>query len=100
MTLAVVFHPLAELELEDAVLYYEHESSGLGRAFLTEFRLSLEWILAHPSAGTPIVEALRRRSMSRSPYALIYQAAPTHLYVLAVANHHRRPFYWGDRQAR
>lgn len=98
MTLAVVFHPLAELELEDAALYYEHESSGLGKAFLAEFRLSLESIVLHPSAGTPTAGALRRRSMSRFPYALIYHPGPTHLYVLAVANHHRRPFYWGDRR--
>lgn len=32
----VSFHDLAKLELNEAAAYYEHESAGLGQAFITE----------------------------------------------------------------
>ena len=47
----VSFHRLAERELNDAALYYELESSGLGANFLDEVERYIEAIVKHPEAG-------------------------------------------------
>ncbi len=38
----VTFNELAELELNEAIQYYEHERAGLGAAFLSEVRRSFQ----------------------------------------------------------
>jgi toxin ParE1/3/4 len=48
------FHRLAERELNDAALYYERESRGLGIKFLNEIERYIEAILKNPNAGTSI----------------------------------------------
>jgi hypothetical protein len=40
----VSFHRLAERELNDAALYYEQESSGLGVSFLDEIERHIKEI--------------------------------------------------------
>jgi len=68
----IVYHALAELELNDAAQYYEHECHGLGAALLTEVQRCSELIADHPEAGTPIHSGIRRRLVARFPYALLY----------------------------
>ena len=41
-------HPDADQELEQAALFYEQRSQGLGDDFLDEFEQTLERIIAHP----------------------------------------------------
>ena len=47
----VSFHRLAERELNDAALYYERESPGLGVRFLDEIQRYIDAIVKNPSAG-------------------------------------------------
>jgi plasmid stabilization system protein ParE len=47
----VSFHRLAERELNDAALYSEHESPGLGVSFLDEIERHIEAIVKNPNAG-------------------------------------------------
>ena len=63
----VSFHRLAERELNDAALFYEQESSGLGTKFLDEVEHYVARIVANPkarswiAAGTKMERATRRR---------------------------------------
>ena len=95
--MTVSFHALAERELNDAALYYERESAGLGDAFLTEVERSCAAVLEHPNAGTIIGDHIRRRLLRRFPYGLIYSARSTEIRILAVMNLRRRPTYWVRR---
>jgi toxin ParE1/3/4 len=47
----VSFHELAERELNDAALYYERESVGLGIKFLDEVENYIGAIVKNPNAG-------------------------------------------------
>lgn len=93
----VSFHRLAERELNDAAQYYEHESSGLGAAFLAEVERAYKLINDHPQAGRILLGAIRRRLLQRFPCALLYSIQPELIRILAVMNLKRRPLYWVGR---
>lgn len=94
----VSFHRLARRELIDAAAFYELENPGLGSALLEEVRRTLRTILDHPQAGQLVARTVRRRLISRFPYALLYSVKLDRIRVLAVMNLKRRPMYWVGRE--
>ncbi len=66
------FHPLAESELLDAARYYEGRREGLGLSFLAEVRRCIGLILANPQIGTLLEDDVRRKTLHRFPYNLLY----------------------------
>lgn len=98
MTLPVIFHELAERELNDAAsYYYAQERPGLGEAFLTEVTRVLRLLAALPTAGSLDHEDIRRWRLRRFPYAILYRVRVDHVRVLAIAANKRRPSYWHGR---
>jgi len=94
----VVYHDLAEQELNEAAQYYEGECPGLGVAFLGEVARAIDFIIEH-SEGAPLVAGtVRRKLLRRFPYGLLYSVQPDTVRILAVMNQRRRPFYWIDRR--
>ena len=92
------FHRLAELELNEAIEYYELERPGLGAAFLNEVERCIRSISEHPEAGPIIRGDVRRRLLRRFPYGLLCSVKPNSIRILAVMNLKRRPSYWVGRQ--
>ena len=97
MTRKISFHRLAEQELNDASLDYEGKSSGLGGAFLDAIEQTLGSLQEHPRAAREVSEAVRRKSVHRFPYSILYSVRDDEIRVLAVAHDMRRPLYWRDR---
>jgi len=93
----VSFHALAKLELNEAAEYYEGESAGLGKAFITALERCTDDIVRYPDAGLVMRGSIRRRLIRRFPYALLYRVTPTEIRILAVMNLKRRPAYWVGR---
>jgi toxin ParE1/3/4 len=91
------FHPLAESELLDAAHYYEQRRRGLGRSFLAEVRRCIQLILANPDIGTLLGDNVRRKTLHRFPYNLLYGQDSSGITVLAIMHQKRRPNYWRDR---
>lgn len=97
MSRRLSFHALAELELNDASLYYEHESPGLGFAFVAAVERCTSEILRYPEAGAPLNDVVRRRLVDSFPYGVLYRVTHSEIRILAVMNLKRRPFYWAGR---
>ena len=93
-----LFHPLAAEEFDQAVQYYEQCQPGLGLDLTEEVYAAIQRAMAYPDAGFPISEHTRRCLVNRFPYGVIYQAGAEALRIIAVANLHRRPNYWRDRE--
>src|SRR5437867_5797060 len=93
----VSFHRLAERELNDAALYYAHESPGLGIAFLNEVAAYVESIVKNPNAGTQIRGQVRRRLLRRFPYGILFFPSGSRHTIFAIMNLKRRPTYWVGR---
>ncbi len=87
----------AQSEVDDAFIWYETQSPGLGTQFLDEFDRSVRRISAYPLASSEIDDGLRRCLLSRFPYGIIYGIDSETIVVVAVAHLHREPQYWIDR---
>ena len=88
---------LAQKEIDDAVIWYDSQSKGLGTRFLDDLDRTIRRIAAYPLASMEIEQGLRRCLFSRFPYGIIYGIASETVIVVAVAHLHREPKYWIDR---
>jgi plasmid stabilization system protein ParE len=87
----------AQKELNDAVDWYNEQSTALGNEFLDELDRSLRRIAAYPQSCTEIEPELRRCLIARFPYGLIYGLEEDKIIIVAVAHLHRLPRCWSDR---
>lgn len=69
----VKFLTKASQELEATASYYDKHQTGLGRQFIAEVRKAQVRIIALPKAAPEIREGIKRRSIHRFPYHIIYQ---------------------------
>lgn len=96
----VRFLEVAQQELDEAVGYYDAESSGFGAVFLSEVVTAIGRIRRHPEAWPLLRGGLRRCRTRRFPYGLMYYADNDQIVIVAVANLHQEPTYWRYRIAR
>jgi toxin ParE1/3/4 len=94
----VAWHPLARRELFESSDFYEREVAGLGEIFLDRVAGALDKIRKHPRSGPSILRETRKRRIGRFPYHLIYRIEADQIFILAVAHHKRRPYYWARRR--
>ena len=92
------FHRQADEEFNEAVRYYEDCQSGLGLEFAEEVYAAIARISKYPDACSRMSKNTRRCLVNRFPYGIIFQIKSGMLRIIAVANLHRRPGYWRDRQ--
>jgi hypothetical protein len=98
MIKAVSFHEMAELELYEAVGYYESQVPGLGLGFLSEVKRATRAIQQNPESSPQILKVVHRKLLRRFPYSIMYSIIYNSIYILAIANQKRRPFYWRNRK--
>ncbi len=87
----------AEDELFNTIRYYNNESEGLGYEFAGEVKRTINRIIEHPQAWTPISKQTRRCRMNRFPYGIVYQVIEDTILITAVMHLHRNPESWRDR---
>ncbi len=93
----IKFLEIAQIELDEAIEYYNSESAGLGDEFLLEAINVIERIKHFSKAWHPLSNDTRRCQLRRFPYGIIYQIQNAGILIVAVANLHRKPDYWRDR---
>lgn len=91
----LIFSP--EAKLEEAERYYNRQDPGLGERLRNEIRSALPRIRTWPLSCPREHGDIRRLTLSRFPYKLLYSVEADHLYVIAVAHQHREPDFWIDR---
>ncbi|MCK4640095.1 MAG: type II toxin-antitoxin system RelE/ParE family toxin [Candidatus Marinimicrobia bacterium] len=93
----IVFDKLAQLELEDALEYYELEVPGLGARFKVEVKCGIRRIRKYPDAWAKEKNDVRRCFLHKFPYKILYSIEEDYIYIIAIAHCHRHPDYWIDR---
>jgi toxin ParE1/3/4 len=96
MTLITILDE-AELELWDAVAYYEDKASGLGLDFEAEVEKALLVIGQSPERWPLRGDGTRRYLIHRFPFVVVYTYLNDHIWIIACAHCKRRPEYWSDR---
>jgi toxin ParE1/3/4 len=95
---AVIFHPLAEQELADAIAYYENQEISLGLELLETIEYSTKLLVRYPEMGSPIKGVICSLVIPKFPYALLYRLLDSNnIRILAIAHHKRQPLYWSKR---
>jgi toxin ParE1/3/4 len=95
------FNPLAELELAEAVEFYDQAKRGLGDEFLHEVEQAIVFLDRYPEAAPKVGREVRRFVLPRFPYSLIYRhLGKGQVRILAVAHQKRRPRYFTARHRR
>lgn len=93
----VEFIEPASLELDDAIEYYDLQTSGLGKKFLDEVLKTIQLINQFPQLWSSNTENTRKAVLRKFPFNLIYTILEDKIYIIAVAHQHREPEYWIDR---
>ncbi|MEK6581485.1 MAG: type II toxin-antitoxin system RelE/ParE family toxin [Nitrospirota bacterium] len=93
----IKFSRLAQLEVDDAVAWYDSQSRSLGTQFLDDLDRAVRRIVAFPLSCADVEPELRRCLLTRFPYGIIYGIDSDTIVVIAVAHLHRKPRYWIDR---
>lgn len=91
------FLEIAQIELDEAVEYYNFQLPRLGETFLAEVLSALDRIGEYPDAWQMYTNRIRRCQTRHFPYGVIYQIREEEILVVAIANLHRNPDYWLDR---
>ena len=66
-------------------------------SFLAEIRRCIKRILTNPEIGRLLDDEVRRKTLHRFPYSLLYVQESSRITILAVVHQKRRPNYWRDR---
>jgi toxin ParE1/3/4 len=88
------FLSTAELELKEAMEFYEAAREGLGSEFLAEIEETVSLIEAYPLAWTALSPRTRRIRISRFPYGLFYQVGSDEILIVSVMDLRRDPKRW------
>jgi len=91
------FHPLAKIEFNESISYYEECRTGLGAEFAKEIFSTIQRILQFPEAWTRLSKNTRRCLTIRFPYGVVYQILDEEILIIAVMQLNRKPGYWKNR---
>ena len=94
----ITFLEEAQFELDEAIKYYNFESSGLGDRLLQEILNTLDRIANYPTAWHPLSENTRRCQTRIFPYGFIYSILEDEILIISVSHLHRKPNHWKDRK--
>ncbi|MBM3883026.1 MAG: hypothetical protein FJ387_25460 [Verrucomicrobia bacterium] len=81
---ALVFHPLVEVDLVEASLWYEEQQAGLGARFGAEAYLHLRRLPAQALLCAVRFADIRRMNLNHFPYGVFYFLAGDEVVVLGV----------------
>jgi plasmid stabilization system protein ParE len=87
----IIFAPLARLEFEDAVVWYESQRPGLGDEFRIEVREILERVLTFPETFRLASPTTHKVTLQKFPYSIYYSIEPNAINIVSVFHGARNP---------
>lgn len=90
MSYKIVIHPRAEKELNEAHLYYERESEGLGNRLFTEVDEMFSHLCLSPEMYSKKKGNFRTTNLSIFPYQIIYEVFKRQKIVLILSVFHQK----------
>lgn len=91
--------PPADVELDDAINYYNEQLPGLGDSFYQEFLKTTEIISYFPESWRKVGSKTRRANIKKFPYLILYIVDGQDVLITCIAHQHRDPRYYVERIA-
>ena len=91
------FDPLASKDVVEIALEYEEKATGLGKKFRDDLTAVIGLLREAPRAAPLLRGNIRRKSLDRFPYSLIYAVEENEIRIYAVLHRRRRPEAWLKR---
>ena len=91
------FHPEAQVEYQQGLVWYRARSLQAAERFEAEVKRMLGLIADKPALFPRYDEEHRFATLVRFPSSLVYQSQPDRIEVIAVAHSRRKPGYWQGR---
>jgi toxin ParE1/3/4 len=93
----VSFLPPAKKEMIEAAEFYGSRVRSLGTKFVRAVEEAVASIQHNPRACPMVRPGIRKRLLTKFPYAIVYRDFPDSIVIVAIAHLHRRPGYWSSR---
>jgi plasmid stabilization system protein ParE len=90
--------PEAELDLDDAHLWYHRQAPDHAAALLAAVDACLRTIQRHPQAVTLVDPTMRRALLRRFPYAIVYEIGQREIVVYSAFHGAKDPRTWRRRR--
>lgn len=97
MNFTIHIRPEAEIDIEEASLWYQKQQVGLGDKFLDEIQQSVKRIGENPYLYLVVHKNVRRTLLHKFPFALYYFVEENSLIIIAVMHGSRHPKRWQKR---
>jgi plasmid stabilization system protein ParE len=86
----VEYHPLAALDFNNAISYYNRQRPNLGNEFRSEVSAAIERVRSNPLQFPIIDHNIRRAFTHRFPYSVLFRVIDEDTVRVLVIRHHRR----------
>ncbi len=97
MSLQVILTPAAQLDLAEAIEWYESLQPDLSLGLRLALDATLEADIRHPDVWAIVEPGVRRGLLRRYPYAIYYRQQPSCIEVIAILHTSRHPRKWQER---
>jgi hypothetical protein len=92
MVFKLIILPLAELEIEEAIVFYESKKKGLGKYFFDYLKGYLKIIKNNPELfALKKLPYYRELSLKKFPFSIIYEVFENDVIVHSIFHNHRSP---------
>lgn len=88
---SVIIDQEAKIDLNDAALWYELRSTGLGDKFLSAFLNVIDYLEVHAHTYAVIEDDFRQAIMKRYPFVVVYRVIDSEVRIIAVFHTSRNP---------
>jgi len=95
--MTLLYHPLAEQDIEKATDYYRQIMFSLAEDFLDEFASSVERISSQPQWYRKIRGDIRKCNLKRFPYAIYFTYENHQIRILILKHYRQHPALGMDR---
>jgi len=95
--MSVILLPPADIELQDAIDFYNDQMTGLGDRFYEGFLETIHYVEDVPDLWRKVGENTRRANIKRFPYLVLYVQDQNNILVTCIAHQHRDPPYYRSR---
>jgi len=95
--LRITFHPEAEVEFNEAVLWYSKQSIGLDIEFVRCIDEAISRINRNPGSFPITYKQLRKTVVKKFPFIILYESLKDDIRIMAIFHTRRNPKNWQKR---